>query len=356
MNLPPQPLYGSKEYPLQTACERLRETANQMPNRVFRVLLWTNPKGFSIEKGRFGQQEIEHGYHPREEDFINELTAAGNRWKWERATKVEELEGYLAKTEFGVLVILGSSLSYLVRKGVYYSDHVPIGPKTVLLEFEPRFWDSTHPYAIWDYLRRNGHMHLLSSFVHLVARKRQLKFLPVAYEHQLDLSIPIWEIPAHQLTPQHIEVLFDKAIEEGLRLDYKRAAAVSDSKELDQFVYRLCAMANAKGGTTIVGVRECDGMPVQPISDGLENVVKPDKTLNRIAQIISSRFKKNAPEVEPRTLTIHGKTVIILQVGESVTKQCGIKWKGKQAKIPVRVDRTTDWIPVEQRSLTGEVL
>jgi hypothetical protein len=352
MSLPPQPLYGLREYPLQTACQRIRETADQMANRIFRVLLWTNPKGFSIEKGRFGQQEIEHGYHAREEDFINELTATGNRWKWERATKVEELQDCLAKAEFGALVILGSSPSYLIRKAVYYCEHVPIGPKNVFLEFEPRFWDSTHPYAIWDYLHRNGHIHLLGGFVHLVTRKRQLKFLPLAYEHELDLAIPIWEIPAHRLTSRNIEVLFDKQIEEGLRLDYKRAAAVSDSKELDQFIYRLCAMANTRGGTIIVGVRERDGVPIHPSSQGLEDIVNPDKVLNRIAQIMSSRFGKNAPEIEPRTLTIHGKTVIILQVGESVTKQCGIKWEGKQGKIPVRVDRTTDWIPLEQKSAT----
>jgi hypothetical protein len=93
MNLRDEPLYDVRQYPLRTACDCLGEIATQMPSRVFRILLWTNPKDFSIEKGRYGQQEIEHGYHAREEDFINEFTATGSRWKWERATSVEQLEG-----------------------------------------------------------------------------------------------------------------------------------------------------------------------------------------------------------------------------------------------------------------------
>ena len=346
MNLRDEPLYDVRQYPLRTACDCLGEIATQMPSRVFRILLWTNPKGFSIEKGRYGQQEIEHGYHAREEDFINEFTATGSRWKWERATSVEQLEGYLAAAEFSAIVVLGSAPSYLVRKAVYYCEHVSLGPKTLLIEFERRYWDATDPYTVWYYLHRNGHLHLLGSFVHLVSRKQQLKFLPVAYEHQIGISIPIWDIPVHRVTIRHIEALFDGQFEEGARLDYKRAAAVSDSKHLDDLLYRLCGMANAKGGTFIIGIPERDGFPI-----GIEDVRTPDKVLNRLAQLLASRFGKDAPEVQPRTLSIRGKTIVVLQVGESVTKRCGLKWQGKQSVVPMRVDRITSWLPLDDAAV-----
>ncbi len=346
MSQSPRPLYEPDKYPLDIACERLREVASLMKPRIFRVLLWTNPKGFSIEKGRYGQQEIEHGYHAREEDFINEMTAIGDRWKWERATEFQEVEGYLSKTEFGALVLLGSSPSYLIRKAVYYYDHVAVGPKTVLLEFERRFWDSTHPYAIWHYLQRTNHGHLLANFVHLVPRKRHLKFVPVAYEEQHDPTLPIWEMPAHRVTVNDIEALFKQRSEECLQLDYKRAAIVSDAKGFERLLYRICGMANAKGGTIVIGVAESEGVPLVPISEGLENVEKPDKTLNRLHQIVSARFGKNAPDIDPRTILVRGKNVLVLQIGESVTKRCGIKTRADNVDyIPVRKGRTTDWIP-----------
>jgi hypothetical protein len=338
------PLYEQRTYPLVAACGRLSEIATIVNPRPFRVLLWTNPKGFSIEKGRWGQQEIEHGYHAREEDFINEMTAVGERWKWERATTTEELETYLSRFEFGAVVVLGSSPSYLVRKAVYYCDHIPAGPKTVLLEFERRFWDSAHPYLIWDYLYRVDHLHLLNQFVHLVSRKQQLKFLPVAYDERHDPELPIWDIPAHRLTPNDIEVLFESRTEESDRLDYKRAAILSDETRFDRLISRICGMANSKGGTIVIGIAENEGAPLLPILQGLEHVDKADKTLNRVQQVLSSRFGRDAPEVDSRSLSVRGKTVLVLQIGESVTKRCGMLQRGNVDVIPVRRGRTTDWM------------
>ena len=262
---------------------------------------------------------------------------------------------YLSKHEFGALVILGSSPSYLVRKAVYYYENELSGPKTTLLEFEPRFWQLTDPYSIWHYLNQAGYPGLLRHFVHLVRRKQQLKFLPHAFEHQVNASLPIWDVPAHKIRAANIEKLFSEGAEESARLDYKRAAALSDRKELDGLVYQICGMANMKGGSFIIGVAERDGIPALPRSEGLEHIVNPDRAINRLLQV-ASQFGQNAPEIDPRTVTVDGKNVVVLQVAESVAKQCGLKtFVNEGQKVPLRTGRITSWLPVEKPLPDGQI-
>ena len=92
-------LYGPRDYPLGLACDWLREIASGT-SATFRVLLWTNPKGFDVEKTRYGEREIELGYRPVEEDFLNEFQATGDRWRWERASNSDELQRFLGGEEF----------------------------------------------------------------------------------------------------------------------------------------------------------------------------------------------------------------------------------------------------------------
>jgi len=223
-------LYGPRDYPLGLACDWLREIASGT-SATFRVLLWTNPKGFDVEKTRYGEREIELGYRPVEEDFLNEFQATGDRWRWERARNSDELQRFLGGEEFNAILVLGSTPTNIARKAVHYFENVPEGPKTILLEFNAKLWGPTETYAVWHYLNRTGYLHLLRRFVHLATRKSARKFLPVAKEQRIEPSVPIWEIPAHKITGTHIEHLFVERVEEGLRLDYKRAAAVSEKKD-----------------------------------------------------------------------------------------------------------------------------
>jgi hypothetical protein len=342
------PLYGPRDYPLESACDRLLRLANFKAGPGFRVLLWTNPKGFHVERGRFGQQEVEHGYYAREEDFLNEMVKTGSRWRWERASNYEQLDGLLETTPFDAVVILGTTPANIVRKAVSYSID-PRGPKTVLLEFEKRAWDRTDPFSVWSYLGRAGQLHLMRNFVHLVSRKGLLKYLPPAYRRATDMALDIWDVPAQKLEPTCIERLFRERLEEGPRLDYKRAAAVKEGKELDKLVEKFCAMANARGGSFVIGVAEIDGRPVQPIDAGLEDVGNPDAVINRIQQKVYNKFGRSAPELEFASLRTGDKNIVIVQVAESVVKRCGLKVMLNRGEvIPLRQGRMTNWVSASE--------
>lgn len=340
------PIYGPREYSIDLACDRLRDVAAIPGTSRFKILLWTNEKGFYMEKRGWGEQEVEYGYYRREEDFLNEILQKGNRWRHERAVNPDQLMDHLKKERFDAVVILGSSPALLVRKAVFYQKY-PFGPKTVLLEFEKKAWESTDPFSIWHYLELNGQQHLMHNFVHLVARKGQRKFLPVAYDRKIDWNINIADIPASKLAPAHIEQLFSLRTEEGQRLDYKRAAAVAEGKHVDRLIDRICGMANTAGGSIVIGIAESDGSPQLPISTGLENVAKPDSAIMRIQQKLFAKFGADRPDVEFRTLNVKGSNVIVLQIAQSLAKSHGRREFLDGPKLPVRNGRCLDWIAVQ---------
>jgi hypothetical protein len=336
-------LYGPRDYTLADACERIAELVRNISNP--RILLWTNPKGFDTENTRFGEREVERGYRSQEENFINELQEKGDRWRWDRATNTDELQKSLRAENFHAVVILGTSPTNILRKGVYYLDSIGEGPKPLLLEFNLKHWDEAETYALWHYLDRTGHLHLLRNFVHLTTRKSARKYLPsAAKKMSIGSSVPIWEIPAHRITADHVEHLFTAQLEEGGRLDYKRAAALSEKKKLDHLVERICAFANSKGGTIVIGIIEVDGLPLLPITKGLENVAQPDGGINRLLQKLAN-VKSETPDIETRTITLRSRTIVVLQIGESISKQCGMRLGADQKLyVPIRRDRITDWL------------
>src|SRR5262249_38926111 len=229
-------------------------------------------------------------------------------------------------------------------------DSIGDGPKTLLLEFDATQWDEAESYAVWPYLNRTGHFHFLRQFVHLTTRMTHRKYLPAATKTRVTQSVPIWEIASQQINADHIERLFTGQVEEGGRLDYKRAAALSEKKELAKLAERICAFANSKGGTIAIGIIEVDGRPLLLIAKGLQNVPNPDQGINRILQKLSAT-PYETPDVEARTVTLRSRTVVILQIGESIGKHCGVTLGAdRKLRIPVRRDRITDWLLVEEPS------
>jgi hypothetical protein len=299
-----------------------------------------------MERRGFGEQEVEYGYYRREEDFANELVHAGNRWRHERAVNVDQLIAHLRRERFDAIVLLGSSPPLLVRKAVFYSAY-PLGPKTVLLEFEKRAWESTDPFSIWNYLKSKGQLHLLNNFVHLVNRKAQRKFLPVAYDRKIDWNLEIADVATRKLTAAHVEQLFSDQIEEGQRLDYKRAATFDDRKDLDKLIDRICGMANAQGGSIVVGVVEANGLPVLPFSKSLEHVAKPDRAIMRVEQKLFGRLENNRPDVQFRTLSVKGRNIVVMQIAEGISKQYGAKRFDDGVKVPVRQGRLLSWVTLK---------
>ena len=80
--------------------------------------------------------------------------------------------------------------------------------------------------------------------------------------------------------------------------------------------------------------------------DEAKTALQPIKTLEGGGAAFDWLFGKDAPDIDPRTILVRGKNVLVLQIGQSVTKRCGIKTRADNVDyIPVRKGRTTDWIP-----------
>jgi Schlafen, AlbA_2 len=119
------------------------------------------------------------------------------------------------------------------------------------------------------------------------------KFLPVIYDKQcFDPNQPIWQVSLDQIVKDHILSLFSRGVEEGDNIDYKEIGCLSSKANTTELLKDFAAMANASGGIIIVGIRESDGRPIHPLKVGLQNIPKLDQQINRLHQMISTRFNQ----------------------------------------------------------------
>jgi hypothetical protein len=109
-------------------------------------------------------------------------------------------------------------------------------------------------------------------------------------------------------------------------------------------------MANASGGIIVVGIRESNGRPIHPLKVGLQNIAKPDQQINRLHQMISTRFEKVASNVKIKSLEVLARRLLLIKVFQSVGPVGGKKTPTGHMEYPVRSGRITIWKRLESRS------
>jgi predicted HTH transcriptional regulator len=123
----------------------------------------------------------------------------------------------------------------------------------------------------------------------------------------------------------HIHHLFVQGIEEGDRIDYKESGCLSSGADIRELLKDFAAMANASGGIIIIGIRESNGRPIQPIKAGLQSVRNVDQQSNRLHQLISTHFGEVAPKVETTSLEVVNKRLLLVKAFKGVEPLGGKK-------------------------------
>src|SRR5271166_5281780 len=78
-------------------------------------------------------------------------------------------------------------------------------------------------------------------------------------------------------------------------------------------------MANSGGGVILVGIKEIDGRPLEPLRLGLQNVSKPDQQINRLTQMLTTEFGNLGPPKEIRSIEVMKKNVVLIKIFPTVT-------------------------------------
>jgi hypothetical protein len=246
------------------------------------------------------------------------------------------------------VVICGEDLTSLASRAIYYFDRVPFGPKTVILAFHNRPIELSHLDRLWSFLKGQNRLHLLKNLAYLNSSPSNRKFLPVIYERQsFDSDQPIWQVPLDQIIKDHILLLFSRGVEEGDNIDYKEIGCLSSRPNTTELLKDCAAMANASGGIILVGIRESDGRPIHPPRVGLQNIRKPDQQINRLLQMISTRFAEAASNFKIRSLEVLDKGLLLIKVFHSVEPVGGKKTAKGHIEYPVRSGRITIWKRLE---------
>jgi len=103
-------------------------------------------------------------------------------------------------------------------------------------------------------------------------------------------------------------------------------------------------MANSGGGVILVGIKEIDGRPLEPLRLGLQNVSKPDQQINRLTQMLTTEFGNLGPPKEIRSIEVMKKNVVLIKIFPTVTGFLRPR-EGKFAEkeYPFREGRITVW-------------
>jgi Putative DNA-binding domain len=344
-----KPLFGHREYPVNSAVDALLALSKSLRSYPFRFLLWTEDrKGFREYHDGQSIPETEYGYSTKEELFLTECTSRGDRWRYDIVSEHATLWNILRKEQYQAVVICGEDLTSLASRAIYYFDRVPFGPKTVILAFHERPIELSHLDRLWSFLKGQNRLHLLKSLAYLNSSPSNRKFLPIIYERQgFDPNQPIWQVPLDGLIKDHILLLFSRGIEEGDNIDYKEIGCLSSKSNTMELLKDCAAMANASGGIILVGIRESDGRPIHPPRLGLQNIRKPDQQINRLLQMISTRFEEAASNFKIRSLQVLEKRLLLIKVFHSVESLGGKKTAKGHMEYPVRSGRITIWKRLE---------
>lgn len=116
-----------------------------------------------------------------------------------------------------------------------------------------------------------------------------------------------------EYTEEDINTLISNNVEESLTLEFKRAEAIENKKEISKDV---SAMANSAGGILIYGIEEIDNKA------GKLSFIDGEKyTIERLDQVISSNITRRIPNLKIHSIRFGDdfkKTVYLLKIPESV--------------------------------------
>ena len=107
---------------------------------------------------------------------------------------------------------------------------------------------------------------------------------------------------------------------------------------------------NASGGIIIIGIRESNGRPIQPIKAGLQSVRNVDHESNRLHQLISTHFGEAAPKVETRSLEVLSKSLLLAKVFKGAECVGGNKKPTGDIEYPIRTGRITTWRSAKEQA------
>lgn len=268
----------------------------------------------------------------------------GERWRSDVVFSHSAISESLQKEKYNAVVIAGEDLVSLAHRAIHYFDRIPLGPKKVILAFHSRPLDPAHLYRLWCFLKARNRLNLFKNLAYLNTLRSNRKFLPVIHDKQgFNPKVPIWDVALNELTSDHIRHLFVRGIEESERIDYKGSGCLSSKSDMRELLKDFAAMANASGGIIIVGIREENGQPIQPMRTGLQSVRSVDQQINRLYQFLFANFGETAPKVEIRSLEVLSKRLLLVKIFKGAQLVGGKRKPDGWIEYPVRTGRITTW-------------
>jgi len=153
------------------------------------------------------------------------------------------------------------------------------------------------------------------------------------------MASDLFASPLDRLSLSDIQHLVDRQMEEGPRLEFKRALATNDGHPdrwmrdqssignvaRDDIAKEVVAFANAYGGVIIIGVDETDDNPKRARSIFEPHIPQISNCAERIEQALRSVIDPPLPMLEVRGIeSVDGSGVIILRVGSSPSAPHGV--------------------------------
>ena len=127
-----------------------------------------------------------------------------------------------------------------------------------------------------------------------------------------------------ELCDEDLQGLVTHGVGEGVSLEFKREAYGSREAEVKEMLRDVCSMANAVGGTLVIGIEE-DGegraLRVVPTSNA-------EAEANRIIASSVANISERIPGLRSRAIPIQGGHVIVIHIPRSYRKPHMITFQG----------------------------
>jgi hypothetical protein len=149
-----------------------------------------------------------------------------------------------------------------------------------------------------------------------------------------------------ELTPAHLQALCDLRMPEDADLDFKSEDSYTTSGPdgLDELAKDVTALANARGGLIIIGVKEDS----QGCAESLNEVVVSDKKIVQMYNGLRARVVPYLPDIwinDLETVTGSSKGYVLIAVPGSAIAPHAVRMTNRpQYSFARRLGRTTAWL------------
>jgi len=117
-----------------------------------------------------------------------------------------------------------------------------------------------------------------------------------------------------EIVASDLIALIDNAVAEGVTIEYKSALPGGTTDDKKEFLKDVSALANTEGGDLLYGIKESEGVPVEPV--GIGNVVQDDVRL-RLENLLRDGLQPRLAEVRMRFVPIPEGVILIVRVAVS---------------------------------------